>query len=98
MFIRQAPPVTLFYILSTMYGAVYIRKNLNSRRGQAVIITTSLRIVAAVIRFQRYELLVVGFSSAAGVMILYIVMENQEANPDRQLGCFNSYALNASPS
>ena len=38
-------------------------------------------------------LLVVGFASAIGVLILLVIMENPEANLERRLGCFNSYAL-----
>ena len=86
--------VTLFYILSTMFVAVYIRQHQNSRRGQAVIVTTSFWIVAAAIQYLNSALLVVGFASAVGIMILYIVLENPDANLDRQLGCLNSFALN----
>lgn len=85
--------VTLMYILATMICAIVIRGTQNSRRGLAVIITTALWMVAAGIQFLNNELLVVGFSSTVGVMILYIVMENPDANLDRQLGCFNSFAL-----
>ena len=35
----------------------------------------------------------VGFASAMGVLILFVVMENPDANLDRRIGCFNSYAL-----
>ena len=86
--------VTLFYILSTMLGALYIRRHENSRRGQAVIVTTSFWLIAAGIQYLNNAYLVVGFASAVGVMILYIVLENPDANLDRQLGCLNSFALN----
>ena len=84
---------TIFYILSTLLVAVYITKKKNSRRGMAVLLTTTLWIIAALIQFLNNELLLVGFSMAVGTMILYIVLENPDSNLDRTLGCFNSYAL-----
>ena len=86
--------ITLLYILSTMFVAVAIRERRNSRRGQAVIVATLLWILAACIQFIHNKLLIVGFAGALGVMILYIVLENPDSHLDRQLGCFNSYALN----
>ena len=85
---------TIISIISILIVAVYILKNRNARRGTAEIITTSLWIIAAVIQFLNNELLLVGFSMAVGIMVLYIVMENPDSCLDRDLGCFNSYALN----
>lgn len=84
---------TLFYILSVLSIAVYVSKWKSSRRGMAVILTTSLWLLAAAIQALNNAYLVVGFSMAVGAMILYIVMENPDANLDKQLGCFNSYAF-----
>ena len=84
---------TLFYIVSTLIVSIFIMKKKNSRRGMAVMMTTGLWIIAAAVQFINNELLVVGFSCAVGVMTLYIVMENPDAYFDRNLGCFNSYAL-----
>ena len=39
------------------------------------------------------EILLVGFATAIGVLILLVIMENPESNLDRKLGCFNVYAL-----
>ena len=48
---------------------------------------------SAVFQLFNSALLVVGFASAVGVLILFVIMENPEANLERSLGCFNSYAL-----
>ena len=48
---------------------------------------------SAILQFFNNALLIVGFASALGVLILFVLMENPEANLERQLGCFNSYAL-----
>ena len=84
---------TILYIVFTINVAIFISRNKNPRRGMAVLMTTSLWILAALIQFFRNELLLVGFSMAVGSMILYIVMENPDSYLDRILGCFNSYAL-----
>ena len=83
----------LFYIISTLIVAIYIRRKKNSRRGTALIMATSLWILAAAIQMLNNALLVVGFAMAVGIMILYVVMENPDSNLDRQLGCFNSHAM-----
>jgi len=36
---------------------------------------------------------VVGFASVVGVLILFVVVENPQANIERKFGCFNAYAL-----
>ena len=85
----------LIFILATLSAAVSLIRGKNSRRGLAAVMTTSCWIIAAIIQAINNELLIVGFSMAVGVMILYIVMENPDSNLDRQFGCFNSYALNS---
>lgn len=84
---------TIIYIVSTLNVSLYIMRHGSKRRGFAVIITTSLWILAALIQFIRNEILVVGFSEAIGTMILYIVMENPDGNIDKRFGCFNPNAF-----
>lgn len=48
---------------------------------------------AAVIQFLHNEILIVGFASSIGIMVLYIKLENPEALLDRQTGLFNQVAL-----
>lgn len=50
-------------------------------------------IAAAAIQYLDNSLLIVGFASVVGMLILFVVMENPESNLDRRTGCFNSYAL-----
>lgn len=83
----------LSYILSILAVAVLIRRKKNSRRGIAMIMSTSLWILAAALQMYNNALLVVGFAMAVGIMILYVVLENPDSNLDRQLGCFNSHAM-----
>lgn len=81
------------FIISTLILAGVFRKKLNLRRSFAVVIWMIVWIASALIQFFNNELLIVGFASAVGVLILFTIIENPEANLDRRLGCFNSYAL-----
>lgn len=83
---------SLFYIFSTVAICIFSKK-LSSRRRFAVILWMCIWIAAAVVQFLNNHLLMVGFASAIGILILFVMMENPEANINRRLGCFNSYAL-----
>ncbi|MBQ2901729.1 MAG: EAL domain-containing protein [Agathobacter sp.] len=81
------------YILATLVTIGVRFKVLNKRRAAAVALWMLVYICAAIIQFMNNELLLVGFASAIGLLILFVVMENPEANLDRRIGCFNAYAL-----
>ena len=81
------------YIIATLTISFVFRKRLNPRRGFAIILWMLIWMSSAILQFLNSALLIVGFASALGVLILFVLMENPEANLERQLGCFNSYAL-----
>lgn len=81
------------YIILTLIAACVFRKRINPRRRFAIVLWMIVWIISAIIQFLNQELLVVGFAGALGVLILFVIMENPEANLDRRLGCFNSHAL-----
>lgn len=81
------------YTITTLTAVFLFRKRLNPRRGFAIVLWMLIWIISAVTQFFNKELLIVGFASALGVLILFVLMENPEANVDRRLGCFNAYAL-----
>jgi len=81
------------YILGTLGIIAFRFKELNKRRVLSVGLWMLAYISAAIIQFFNNQLLLVGFASAIGVLILFVFMENPEANLDRRIGCFNSYAL-----
>ena len=81
------------YIVTTLAVSFILYKRLNPRRAFAVILWMIIWSISAVIQFLNNELLIVGFASAMGVLVLFVIMENPEANLDRELGCFNSYAM-----
>lgn len=81
------------YIIATLTVTCVFRKRLNPRRRFAIILWMIIWMASAVFQFFNKALLVVGFACAIGVLILFVIMENPEANLERRLGCFNSYAL-----
>ncbi len=48
---------------------------------------------AAIIQFFHNELLLVGYASAIGIMVLYLKLENPEMNLDKETGLFHQMAL-----
>lgn len=83
----------LLYVIATLVIIIVYRNRVSRRRRFAVSLWMIMWIIAAVVQFLNNELLLVGFATAMGVLILLVIMENPESNLDRRLGCFNSYAL-----
>ncbi|MGN0399518.1 MAG: EAL domain-containing protein [Blautia sp.] len=81
------------YIIATLIVTHIFRNKLNPRRRFAIILWMLIWMASAVFQLINNALLVVGFASAVGMLILFVIMENPEANLERSLGCFNSYAL-----
>lgn len=85
--------MAVFFILSIMSIAFLQRQNMNQLRNEAVEIWMTLWICAAAIQFVNENFLIVGYASAIGVSIIYILLENPQTNIDRQTGLFNQGAL-----
>ena len=81
------------HIVATLAVAWVLQERINPRRRFAITLWMLIWIASAIIQFLNDGLLVVGFASALGVLILFVLMENPEANLDHGLGCFNAYAL-----
>lgn len=81
------------HMITTIAVIVKFNQKMNKRRVLAICLWMAIWFVAAIIQFINNELLIVGFASAIGILILFVIIENPEANIDRKLGCFNSYAL-----
>lgn len=81
------------YIVATLAVSVKFRKQLNPRRRFGVVLWMLIWMASATFQVFNNGILIVGFASAIGVLILFVIMENPEANLDRRFGYFNSYAL-----
>ena len=69
------------------------RAKISIGRRIAVMIWMGVWVIAALIQFFFPKLLLVGFASASGMLVLYIVLENPGYNIDRQTGLFNHEAF-----
>lgn len=69
------------------------RGRINKRRREAVVVWVTIWMSAALIQFFNNQLLLVSFSGALGTIIIYLMLENPEANIDRQTGLFNQNAM-----
>ena len=83
----------LLFVLATLYKVGVRGKEINPKRRRAIVIWMLIWIIAAVTQFLNAELLLVGFASVLGVVILFFELENPEANLDRETGAYNAHAL-----
>ena len=79
--------VTLFYVTGKKNG-------MNPRRSKAIRVWMVIWLASAVIQLFNSQLLLVGFASAIGIVILFFELENPEGNIDRKTGFFNARAFN----
>lgn len=82
-----------FYVVCTLYMVLRYEKRMNPRRCRAVLAWMAVWFAASLIHLFHRELLVVGFGSAVGMMILFFELENPEAYIDKSTGAFNLHTL-----
>ncbi len=80
-------------IMFTISTIATQRHNMNPRRRHAITMWVAIWMVAAALQFLFPRLLLVGFASVLGVIILFFELENPEANIDRRTGFFNNYSF-----
>lgn len=83
----------LLFVMVTLYQVGIRGKKMNPRRRRAIVVWVIIWILAAVTQFLNARLLLVGFASVLGMVILFFELENPEANLDRETGAYNAHAL-----
>ncbi len=83
------------YIISTIVTTIAYRKQMPGRRFTAMILWQGIWMLAAIIQFCQPQILLVGFASAFGMVILYIQLENPSEYIDGSTGLFTTNALSA---
>lgn len=83
----------LMFVLLTLFRMLVRGKEMNAKRRKAVIIWMVIWMIAALIQFLDARMLLVGFASVLGMVILFFELENPEANIDRETEAFNAHAL-----
>jgi EAL domain-containing protein (putative c-di-GMP-specific phosphodiesterase class I) len=81
------------FVLLTLVMAIYNRHRMNRTRAESVVLWILVWMCAALIQFICNRLLLVGYASCIGMMILFFKLENPDANLDRETGVFNSHVL-----
>ena len=80
-------------LLASVILLIKGRRRMDHRRFGAVLIWLCIWIGAAAVQFINNRLLLVGFSGAIGMMVMFLKLENPEISLDRESGMFNSDAL-----
>lgn len=83
----------LFFLAANFVILVRYKKRMNPRRWVAGLSWMLIWILASVIQFCNNKLLLVGYASALGIVILFIKLENPEGYLDRITGHLNEQAL-----
>jgi EAL domain-containing protein (putative c-di-GMP-specific phosphodiesterase class I) len=81
------------FVMLTLVMALCNRKRMNSTRVEAVVLWIIVWMLAAAIQFMFNQLLLVGYASCIGMVILFFKLENPDATIDRDTGAFNSHTL-----
>lgn len=81
------------FVILTLIMAVCHRRKMNHDRVEAVIMWILVWMIAAIVQFFNNQLLLVGYASCLGMMILFFKLENPEAAIDRETGAYNSHVF-----
>ena len=85
--------LSAIYIISTIIICICYRNQMPGRRLVAMLLWQGIWLLAAAVQFLNPELLLVGFASAFGMVILYIQLENPSEFIDGSTGLFTANAL-----
>ena len=95
------PAVLITYASASIFTSanliilIVFRSRMNKRRWRAGLLWMLFLILAAGIQFLNNSLLIIGFASSLGILIVFIRLENPESFIDRESGHFNDIAFNA---
>ena len=85
--------VTLVFIVSTIAITFIERDKTSRRRRQSILVWQGSWLLAALIQLIDKELLLVGFATAFGMLLLYAELENPHEGIDRETGLYTANAL-----
>ncbi|MCH5324723.1 MAG: EAL domain-containing protein [Eubacterium sp.] len=80
------------FIVFNLIQIFYYRKHIYNRQRSIVIVWMCMWLAAALLQFLFSDLLVVGFATALGIVVVFIQFENPELYLDRTTGLFNTFA------
>lgn len=83
----------LFTILFTISMLIKQKNKITRSRRFAAFVWVSVWLVAAIVQFNRPDLLLVSFANAVDMLVLYLILENPVNNIDKRTGLFNHGAF-----
>lgn len=83
----------VFFVFATLLFAFIYRRYMNKNRFSAVVMWILVWMLAALVQFFNNHLLLVGYASCLGMMIVFFKLENPEAYIDKETGAFNSHVF-----
>lgn len=83
----------LFTILFTVFVLIKQKNKITRSRRFAAFVWVSVWFVAALVQFNRPDLLLVSFANAVDMLVLYLILENPVNNIDKRTGLFNHGAF-----
>lgn len=95
------PAVIMTYLSAFIFTVINVtiliifRRRMNRRRWGAEMTWMFMLVMSAAVQFMNNALLIIGFASAIGTLIVFIRLENPESFIDRESGCFNDLAFSA---
>lgn len=85
--------VALVFLVMVVWFLTFRKKQMDIRRWDVTRVWMTLWLSAAIVQFFNNELLLVGFASAIGLIIIYLKLENPELIFDKATGLFNQEAM-----
>ena len=83
----------LSFIILTISSIFIFSKQLNRKRRKAILLWMFIWTISALIQLAHNELLLVGFTTAIGLLIVFSELENPSAYINKETGLFNSEML-----
>lgn len=80
-------------VVATFIIASVWKSALNEKRRMGVLVWCTLWVLTSIVQFFFKNLLIVGFTSVIGLLIIFIILENPEINLDKETGFFNLNAF-----
>lgn len=81
------------YLSLIVFHLIWDRNHLNHRRRNASFAWMALWVGSFIIQLLNNSLLLAGFACAIGILIIYLSLENPEANLDKQTGLFSQAVM-----
>ncbi|MBR1740437.1 MAG: EAL domain-containing protein, partial [Lachnospiraceae bacterium] len=84
---------TLLFIILMVVALINNHRRFSKRRIFFTFLWIALWVGAALIQFFHPDILLVGFASGIGLLIMYFELENPDSYIDRDTGLYNQYSL-----